>query len=347
MGATGRDYSTMTLAEADTDNAAVFTAGDDEIFELYNDATFDESLVINAGATLPANSITFRAASGQGHTGTAGTGARWVKTVASTCLNVNGPVASRPPTTVSHVEMNMNGNGGSSVADCGGANAFTYTLSRFLIHNGTRSAGDFRGITMTNAVAHTFNFLNGVIYNLTVTGGTNRIVDGINLNQTAHTVKVQNLTIDDITNDTPAGAGAGIRASNSASFTVQNCVVTNTGGTSSTAGLDFTLGAAVVDTNLASEDATATGTGSITGLTPANEFVALGSDYHLKAGAQCINAGTDLATTPTGVNIDIDGRDRDATGDVWDIGADEFVAALSDFRSIVRGATRGVCRGVA
>ena len=38
-------------------------------------------------------------------------------------------------------------------------------------------------------------------------------------------------------------------------------------------------------------------------------------------------AGVDLVTTPTYVNIDIDGRDRDAAGDTWDIGADEFVAA--------------------
>ena len=49
-------------------------------------------------------------------------------------------------------------------------------------------------------------------------------------------------------------------------------------------------------------------------------------DLHLKAGADAIDAGTDLGTTPTGVNYDIDGRDRDAEGDVWDIGADEYVA---------------------
>jgi hypothetical protein len=36
----------------------------------------------------------------------------------------------------------------------------------------------------------------------------------------------------------------------------------------------------------------------------------------------CLEAGTDLGTTG-GVNIDIDGVDRDATGVTWDIGADQ------------------------
>jgi len=77
-------------------------------------------------------------------------------------------------------------------------------------------------------------------------------------------------------------------------------------------------------------DATADGTGSLTNKTSANQFVSTvggSEDLHLKAGADAIDAGTDLVTTPTGVNIDIDGRDRDAEGDTWDIGAHEYVSA--------------------
>ena len=48
------------------------------------------------------------------------------------------------------------------------------------------------------------------------------------------------------------------------------------------------------------------------------------ADYHLKITASAANAGTDLGTSPTGVNLDIDGRDRDALNDTWDIGADEY-----------------------
>ena len=40
-----------------------------------------------------------------------------------------------------------------------------------------------------------------------------------------------------------------------------------------------------------------------------------------------IDAGNDLLTK-NGVNFDIDGRDRDALADVWDLGADEFVSGL-------------------
>ena len=81
-----------------------------------------------------------------------------------------------------------------------------------------------------------------------------------------------------------------------------------------------------------SSDATAAGTGSLTSKTSANQFVSTvggSEDLHLKAGADAIDAGTDLGTTPSGVEIDIDGRDRDAEGDTWDIGADEFVTLAS------------------
>ena len=43
-------------------------------------------------------------------------------------------------------------------------------------------------------------------------------------------------------------------------------------------------------------------------------------DLHLDASSVCLEAGTDLGTTG-GVNIDINGVDRDATGVTWDIGA--------------------------
>ena len=48
-------------------------------------------------------------------------------------------------------------------------------------------------------------------------------------------------------------------------------------------------------------------------------------NLHLKSGAVSIDAGNDLLTT-NGVNFDIDGKDRDADADIWDLGADEFVS---------------------
>ncbi len=52
----------------------------------------------------------------------------------------------------------------------------------------------------------------------------------------------------------------------------------------------------------------------------ANQFVSTTTDFHLKAGADCINAGV-VDTTNNPVGDDIFGLARGAT---WDIGADEF-----------------------
>jgi hypothetical protein len=75
----------------------------------------------------------------------------------------------------------------------------------------------------------------------------------------------------------------------------------------------------------------AAGVNSLVSKTSTNQFVSIVSgseDLHLKAGADAIGAGVDLGTTPAGVEVDIDGRDRDAEGDTWSIGADQFVEIL-------------------
>ena len=48
-------------------------------------------------------------------------------------------------------------------------------------------------------------------------------------------------------------------------------------------------------------------------------------DLHITADSVCVDAGTDLGTAG-GSQTDINGRDRDASADTWDIGAHEFVA---------------------
>lgn len=64
------------------------------------------------------------------------------------------------------------------------------------------------------------------------------------------------------------------------------------------------------------------GTDCITSITAGSE------NPHLTTGCAAIDNGTDLGIT-RGVNIDIDNEDRNADigGALWDIGADEFVAA--------------------
>ena len=74
----------------------------------------------------------------------------------------------------------------------------------------------------------------------------------------------------------------------------------------------------------ADEDGSTTGVNSIT-ITPASEVTDTAKatfDCHLKAGADCIDEGTDLSGE--GYSDDIDGVTRTGT---WDIGADQYVGA--------------------
>lgn len=69
--------------------------------------------------------------------------------------------------------------------------------------------------------------------------------------------------------------------------------------------------------------------------TAAENFVNPGTDHHLLSTAPAIDAGTDLVDTPTDVKYDIDNYDRDTAGVIWDMGADEYVAAAPSGRGQV------------
>ena len=52
IGTSGRDYSTVTSWEADLDNGALYSSGDDAVGECYNDSAFSDGAVINGGGTI-------------------------------------------------------------------------------------------------------------------------------------------------------------------------------------------------------------------------------------------------------------------------------------------------------
>lgn len=58
-------------------------------------------------------------------------------------------------------------------------------------------------------------------------------------------------------------------------------------------------------------------------------------DPHLKSGSTPINFATDLGTTPSDVQFDIDNYDVDTAGVTWDTGADEFVASVSSAVKVI------------
>jgi len=105
---------------------------------------------------------------------------------------------------------------------------------------------------------------------------------------------------------------------------IKNCCSIATNGT----GNAFNYGGATGSYNIA-DDASATGTGSRTDGSPTDFVSTTGGSEDLRIANSDdpeVDHGTDLGTTAA---IDINGRNRDTEGDVWDMGAHEFVAPAS------------------
>lgn len=137
--------------------------------------------------------------------------------------------------------------------------------------------------------------------------------------------------VTEISNSTLIGTTTGLNASASVNFAVANNVYAHGG----TAGFAASGGQAPTRTNCMSSDTSATaGTGgTATNCTNSvahdtSNFVNVTSgseDYHLVTGSALIDAGVDLSGTFTN---DIDGTTRPQNS-VFDVGADEFVAAAA------------------
>lgn len=314
IGTSSRDYSTIAAWEADLDNSGLYSSGDVARGELYNDSVFDESVLINGGGTVGLASVTLTAAAGERHDGTAGTGARIVISVGA-----DQTVITHGRTFVTTSWIEIDGNGVSVRCGWNDTNSNDNDITNCIVH-GARRAGFCEGIvkgrrgTIANCIVYdwqgTAEFASTGIAPKTGFG--------------SHNVYCVNCTSHD--NESASGGGKGIDYTDSTNHIIKNCIATSNG-------TDYTAAAtAGAASHNLSSDATASGTGSLTSKTAANQFVSIvggSEDLHLKTGADAIDAGTDLGTTPTGVNIDIDGRDRDLEGDTWDMGADEFVSAAA------------------
>ena len=341
IGTSSRDYSTITSWEADLDNAAVYASGDTALGECYNDSVFDESVNINGGGTVGLAAVTLSVAAGQRHDGTAGSGARIVRTAStSSILTLTG--TSTRIVTLEWLEV-------TSTASGSGFNLTPIILSgtdtknvvqRCIIHNvyrGTGSANVPSAISVTNVGGCSLldNFIYNISASVSVTA-SGLVITGIG-SQTPDSVDIHNNTLHDFSLD-HASSTADITAYSTPDVTnrrIQNNIATGGANAGSGAAICFATWATATDDHNASSDATAAGTGSLTNIVAADQFVSVtggSEDLHLKSGADCIDAGTDLVTTPAGVNIDIDGRDRDAEADTWDIGADEFVSVAAGNR---------------
>lgn len=304
IGTTARDYSTITLFEADLDNTTPYDAGDDVVGECYDDSDFSESVTFDGGGTLGLNSVRLTAAAGHRHDGTGASGV--VNDAVAANANALFTFSQNTPNLV--IEwLILKGwqlaGGGARFGIRHTSLANTAATYRNCILDGESVAASVAGAAF-DLIRDNANILNNIVLNVTVG-------DGLIVASSAEDTEVYNNTF--------YNCQTGID-NDETTITFKNNISVGASGN------DYESAGGTWTHNL-DEDGTAPGTDTQTD-TPANLFVSTvggSEDLHLKTGAAAIDAGTDLGTTPTGINLDIDGRDRDAEGDTWDIGADEFV----------------------
>ena len=322
IGTTGRNYSTITSWEAAIDNTTYPSAGTDVLGECYDDSVFDESVLINAVATN-VDSITLSVATGERHDGTAGTGARIVHT-SDKAVPINISVAN---TDVEWLEVDGNGFKANGIGIDGSDGVHNGTIRLCIVHSLDKDGGTVRA----DGIIARSNVVNNIIYDIQLSTGTSTTARGISADY-GSAVNVSNNTVHDIRGNVSTNSVIVINLRNDADTTVQNNIATNPNGAGSGTQVCYSLESpplSTMDHNLAS-DTTASGTGSIDSAVTADQFVSItggSEDLHLKSGADAIDAGTDLGVVPAGVEIDIDGWNRDSdtpSRDPWDMGAHEF-----------------------
>lgn len=294
VGATARTYSTITLCESNENNDQV---ADDEIdiCECYDDAdpSFQEDVGINGGTNDITRYFVITSATSDRHDGTAGSGV-------DIDVNLTGQDGIRiadPFVRIEFLEItNTAASSLSLVAFTDGASDSSRVSYNIFHDSGSGDAGN--GIVVSNASTdHVFIF-NNIIYNC------NR---GVDLSTSAN-CRFFNNSVD---NSGEHGVVRGL---------CQNVISTRAG-----TGSDFIATVSGSNYN-ADEDGTAPGANSISSVTPDDEFLTLGSDYHLESGASSKDAGNDPSSV---FSDDIDEEERPGTALDWDIGADEIISVAT------------------
>lgn len=316
IGTDSRDH-----IDIGTWNAALGTGS--QTGECYDDSPFDETVTIND--TDP-DDITLTVAAGERGDGTEGTGARNVRTGSGDVLTVQVF-----PTTIEWLEIDMNGQTPSNGAihlTHDTATAEQVFIQRMLIHGGDATGGNWCAGIYGTSNAGGVVVQNNFIYDFVHSGNSNRDAFGIRVG-TAREFDVLNDTILHIFHDHATdGEAYGIQNFDDSNQSYKNNVVADVTNDSAATAVCF-----AVDTSTNSDDATnasddSTGPNQFAGnpIAAGTEFTSTvggSEDLHLKTGAECFEAGTDLGTSPTGVEVDVNGYDRDAGATTWSIGGDD------------------------
>jgi len=346
-----RAFSTITLFEAmiDDSSPSYWGSSDDVVGELHADSNFTDNTV-NFNQKQSLSSVTLSVYSDDRHDGTAESGALW-KPTSGSGHNVGILVMNVDDMTAEWLDISADSLDSTNTNKfiVLGANCNNNIIRNNLLHDKGGNPGNTgpQGIYNSGAGASSDSIyiLNNIIYNLVETNSDSAVA--MLLNVWAGNAYVYNNTIYNIQGHGGSKHGIGIRFGNATSSNtrLKNNLVSKCEGPNIDAAFWKNVSGSTAETanNLSDDTASATynaedmgqnlnDSSALIGKTAAQiDFVSTSAgseDLHLDTSSVCLQAGVDLGTT-NGVNIDIDGIDRDATGVTWDIGADQKSTADS------------------
>ena len=354
IGTSSRDYSTINAWEADLNSGSIYSHGDTAVGEMYADSTFTgaQSTIENgsaiggsSGHDLALIKLTVHADSR--HDGTAESGAL-LKPTANSGHSMGIIRIAVDNVTIEWLDISMDSldSRNTNFAIFHASGGGTTTIRNMLIHDKGGNPGSAGpGGIISNFAGATDDIryiLNNIIYSIIETSGDS--ASAMNMRAFQGNLHIYNNTIYLIQANGGSKDSVGIRCGNDADTTanIKNNIVSNLVASDKKYGYLIDNGSATlnsannlsddtVDSTYSAEDfgRSANDSTGLTGKTLAEiSFVSTSAgseDFHIDEDSDCVDAGADLGTTG-GVEIDINGRNRDSNGDTWDIGAHEFVA---------------------
>ena len=342
-----RAFSTITLFEEMIDDASPNYWGttDDVVGELHADSNFTDATV-NFNQKQSLSSVTLSVYEDDRHDGTAESGALWKPTTGSghdvgiIRINIDNMIVEWLDISLHELD----GTNTNKVIVFVGTNDDNIIRNN-IFHDKDGDPGN-NGcfcihVLAAGASSDVISIFNNIVYRWENTD-SNESASAINMNVWSGTVNIYNNTVyyvDSHANNKNA-EGYKFNGNSNQTANVKNNISHTVSANRivySRAFVDTGTGTSNVDYNLSTGDSHPTydaqGANSIIDVatdnssTPFFVSVAEGSeDLHLHASSPALEEGYDLGTT-NGVNIDIDGIDRDATGVTWDMGADQTSVA--------------------
>jgi hypothetical protein len=340
-----RAFSTITLFEAmiDDSSPAYWGTSDDVVGECHADSAFTDSRVYFDNKQSLA-SVKLTVNSDDRHDGTAGSGVVIRPTAyAGSSAGVIEPNIDN--LIIEWLEIDLSSTSTTKGIYFRGTNDDNIIRNN-IIHSRTGNPTSDPIFAMhmggaTSASSDTISILNNIVYDFRETADDGAA--GINLNGWKGILNIYNNTVHNIESDNSGSTKTAIcfrfngQATQVANVknNIASLLIADTAA-EHRAYWDTGTGTSNVDYNLSDDTTNATyeaqGANSLKDKTAAQiDFVntVVGDeDLHLDTDSVCREEGVDLGTA-NGVNIDIDGVDRDATGVTWDMGADQASVAES------------------